>query len=287
MIVTLPLFFYLVAMASTIRKPQRAAEAHRPHKEGIGQVQSLARGLVLLDLLATSEDGLSLSAIAHAADLAPSTAHRLLRTLEQHRFAFNDPVGGLWSVGVASFAVGSAFVRSRNYVTIARGYMRDLVDRADETANLAIEDAGEAVYLAQVESRQIMRTFTRPGARVPLHASGVGKALLAALPEAEARTLVGRTGLSRLTARTAKSVDDLIADLRSSRVRGFAIDDEEHAVGLRCVASAIFDDQSRPIAAISISGPAARIDDARLQDLGTMVRDGCRSITAEVGGCAP
>lgn len=287
MIVRFTAFFYVVAMASTIRKQERTVEAPRPPRAGIGQVQSLARGLVLLDLLAKSEEGLSLSAIAPAADLAPSTAHRLLRTLEQHRFAFNDPVSGLWSVGVASFAVGSAFVRSRNYVAIARGYMRDLVDRANETANLAIEDAGEAVYLAQVESRQIMRTFTKPGARVPLHASGVGKALLAALPESEARTLIGRTGLSRLTARTMESVDALIADLRSSRVRGFAIDDEEHAVGLRCVASTIFDDQGRPIAAISVSGPAARIDDARLRELGAMVCQSCHSITAEVGGCVP
>lgn len=275
-------------MASTMRKIGPGAGTTTPTaREGSGQVQSLARGLTLLGLLAQAQEGLSLSAVAQAAGLAPSTAHRLLRTLETHRFAFNDTTTGHWSVGVASFAVGAAFVRSRNYVTIARAYMERLVANADETANLAIEDAGEAVYLSQVESRQIMRTFTKPGARVPMHASAVGKALLAALPENEALLLVSRKGLTRLTPHTLGSPEALTSDLRMGRQRGFAVDDEEHAVGLRCVASAIYDDQGRPIAAVSLSGPAARIDDRRLSDFGAMVRESCRAITDEIGGRSP
>ena len=272
-------------MTSTMQKRTGSAPG-RSGASATGPVQSLSRGLALLECLADAGDGIGLSALAETAALAPSTAHRLLAGLRERGFAHQDPESGLWHVGATAFTVGNAFLRGRSYVALARPHMRGLVDRAGETANLAALDKTEAVYLAQIECDQMMRAFARPGARVPLHCSGVGKALLAALPAAEIEAVVTATGLPRLTERTLVEAEALYADLDAARRRGYAIDDGEHAVGLRCVAAAIHDESGRPLAALSISGPAARIDDAKLDALGRMVAETGRALTEELGGFA-
>ena len=254
---------------------------------GTGPVQSLARGLALLERVAAASDGISLSGLAESTALAPSTAHRLLASLRERGFAQQDPETGLWHIGARAFTVGNAFLRGRSYVALARHHMRDLVERSGETANLAALDQNEAVYLTQIECDEMMRAFARPGTRVPLHCSGVGKALLAALPEREAESIIAAAGLARLTKRTLVDLEALRGDLSLSRRRGFAIDDGEHAVGLRCVAAAIYDDGGRPLAALSISGPAARIDDDKLEMLGGLVSESCRLLTDELGGRVP
>lgn len=272
-------------MASTMQKTLR--RERRPAASGAGPVQSLSRGLSLLESLAGATDGCTLSALAEATALAPSTAHRLLASLRERGFAEQDAETGLWHVGATAFTVGNAFLGGRSYVALARRHMVALVDAAGETANLAVEDQGEAVYLTQVECSQMMRAFARPGARVPLHCSGVGKALLAALPAAELEAVIAARGLPRLTDRTLTDPAALGADLERARRRGFAIDDGEHALGLRCVAATIHDETGRPLAALSISGPAARIDDDRLAALGQMVAEACHRLTAEIGGHRP
>jgi IclR family acetate operon transcriptional repressor len=168
--------------------------------------------------------------------------------------------------------------------------MRRLMEVAGETVNLAAEDRGEAVFLAQVECRQMMRALSQPGIRVPLHCSGVGKALLAALPELEVEAMLAErhpSGLIGLTGRTITDPESLLRELAASRERGYAIDDEEHAVGLRCVAAAIHDEHGRPLAALSISGPTARIPNERIPVLGAMVLLAAREFTAAVGGRPP
>ena len=134
--------------------------------------------------------------VGQATGLPPSTVHRLLKSLEQRHYVVHDEDRGRWFIGVQAFSVGGAFLRGRNYAALARPIMRRLMEEAGETVNLAAEDRGEAVFLAQVECRQMMRALSQPGIRVPLHCSGVGKALLAALPvlEVEAMLAGGRAG---------------------------------------------------------------------------------------------
>ncbi len=269
-------------MNSTMQK--RARKSGGPAAPGTGPVQSLTRGLALLEALAVATDGSTLTSLAEATGLAPSTAHRLLGSLRDRGFAEQDSGTSLWHIGAKAFSVGNAFLRGRSYVALARRHMRDLVDRAGETANLAVLDQNGAVYLTQIECDQMMRAFARPGARVPLHCSGVGKALLSALPTAEAESIVVAAGQPRLTEHTLTTPEALRADLDTTRRRGFAIDDGEHAIGLRCVAATFHDDGGRPLAALSISGPAARIDDAKLESLGRLVAETCRELTEELGG---
>ena len=165
--------------------------------------------------------------------------------------------------------------------------MRALMNESSETVNLAVEDEHEAVYLAQVECRQMMRALARPGARVPLYCSSVGKALLSAIPDGDLSVALPRNGMRRLTANTITSRSALRDELAATRGREFAIDDEEHALGLRCVAGLVFDEIGEAMAAISISGPTARISDARIAHLGDLVRRKADEITARLGGVLP
>jgi len=251
------------------------------------QVKSLVRALTVLNRLAATDDGVTLSEVAQQVGLSPSTAHRLLTTLEQERYVHFDSERRLWSVGMQAFMTGNAFLRTRSLTATARPHMRALMEESAETVNLAVEDQYEAVYLAQVESRQMMRAFARPGGRVPLHCSSVGKAMLSAMADAAVTKILQNRGLARLTVKTISDTVALREDLQRTRERGYALDDEEHAVGLRCIASAIFDERSEPLAAVSISGPMVRISDERVPILGDAVRKKAEAITAQLGGVPP
>ena len=237
--------------------------------------------------LAESQDGIGLTDLAQRVGLPASTTHRLLNTMGSLGFVRQDPQSGRWMIGVESFAVGNAFLYSRDFVTASRPYMRRLMEESGETVNLSVLDDGEAVLLSQVECHEMMRMLARLGSRAPLHASAVGKALLAALPEKEVSMILHRRGLPRMTATTIDTPARLFADLEQIRERGYALDDEEHAVGLRCAAATIHDEYAEPLAAVSLSGPRARISQERLIGLGALVLDVTSEITAAIGGRLP
>jgi IclR family acetate operon transcriptional repressor len=140
--------------------------------------------------------------------------------------------------------------------------------------------------MGQVESRQLVRAIAKPGGRVFLHSSGIGKAMLAAMSPAEVGRILQNRGLPRFTERTVDTPARLRDQLAEIRARGYAIDDEEYAIGLRCVAAPIFDEAGGLAAAVSLSGPTARITQDRVPVLGNLVRNVASQITAEFGGRA-
>ena len=262
-------------------------KVRRAKPERSDQVQSLVRALGIINRLAMADEGVTLTEVAQQVGLSASTAHRLLTTLEQERYVHFDAERKLWSVGVQAFVTGNAFLKTRNLVGAARPHMRALMEDSEETVNLAVEDQYEAVYLSQVDCRQMMRAFARPGGRVPLHCSSVGKALLSAMPDSALSKVLHRRGLPKLTIKSIHTTAALRQDLAATRARGYAIDDEEHAVGLRCIAAVIFNESGEAVAAVSISGPMARIADARIPLLGELVRGRADAITGQLGGRLP
>ncbi|MGZ0187034.1 MAG: IclR family transcriptional regulator domain-containing protein [Alphaproteobacteria bacterium] len=255
--------------------------------ERSGQVQSLVRALRLLSVVAKADDGLTLTETANRAKLPVSSAHRLLSTLQQERFVRFDQERTRWFVGVEAFVAGSGFLRSRDMVSVARPYMRHLMEESGETVSLAVEEGGQAIYLAQVECRQLMRALASPGQRVPLHSSAVGKALIAFAGAPRKQALLDLLRLERFTERTIVTEKGFVAAVAEARKRRFAVDDEEHAIGLRCVAAPIFNEAREAVAAISLSGPKARVTDTRLQTLAGLAQAAAAKITKEYGGSEP
>jgi IclR family acetate operon transcriptional repressor len=250
-----------------------------------GSVQALDRGLNLLAIIAEA-DGLPLTSIAQRAGIAPSTAHRILTTLKANGFVLDDTHGN-YLIGVQAFRVGSAFLRNRKLAEVGRATLRRLMEDSGETANIAIEIDGNVVFVSQMESHRSIRAFHRPGARGPMHASSLGKAMLAALTDDAVSQKLHRVGMPRLTEKTIVDPDALLSDLALVRKRGWAIDDEEQADGMRCVGSAIYNEHGEVIGGVSISGPVVRVTEERLGELGPMVKRAAAEITERVGGRIP
>lgn len=256
-------------------------------RAGEGKNQSLTRALTLLERLSETPGGMNLTDLSLQLGMPTATVHRLLSTFEELNYVEQDNDLGLWFVGLKAFTVGNAFLGRRDYVTTARPYMEALVDQCGETVNLGVIDDGEVVFISQAESREVMRMIVRLGSRSPIHASGVGKALLASLSEARVARILERRGLARYTEKTIDNPNQLRDELEQVRRRGYALDDEEHAVGLRCVAAAIFDQNGESLAAISLSGPKARMVDGRLSELGSAISQTADEITMALGGRKP
>jgi len=267
-------------------RPRTApARSARPSAKAVGHAQALSRGLALLESLAATERGATLTELASAQKIPAPTAHRLLAALERSAFVRQDG-NGVWTVGVRAFRVGAAFLAQRDLAVEARPHLARLMEQAGETANLAVMSDGEVVFIAQVPCRELMRMDVKLGARAPLHASGVGKAMLAALPAGELGTALP-ADLPRYTEHTLVTHESLVDELDATRRRGYAVDDEEHAIGLRCVAAAIQDEHGRPWAALSLAGPTSRFTRERIDALGARVRDTAREVSLALGGVPP
>ena len=270
----------------TIRR--RHVEPRSPPKHDTerkdGGVQSVDRAMLLIETLAEDGEGYRLTDLAICTGLPPSTAHRLLTTLEKRRFVQFDRDQSTWHIGAQSFAVGATFVRRRNFVTQAMPYLRKLRDQTRETANLAVIDDDAMIILTRVESREIMRSVTKVGGRAPMVASGLGKALLSTYTEEDVFAVIRREGMPRLTSRSIVRAGELCRSLNDIRERGYSIDDEEAQVDLRCVSTVVYDDRSEPLAAISVSGKASRISNDRLPELGQSVRQMAREMSQALSG---
>ena len=233
-----------------------------------GQVQSLTRGLKLLEWIAESNGSVALTELAQQAGLPNSTTHRLLTTMQQQGFVRQVGELGHWAIGAHAFMVGSSFLQSRNLLAIVHPILRNLMEESGETVNMAVLDQSdhEAIIIDQVQCTHLMRMSAPIGGKLPMHASGAGKAFLAQLSEEQVTPV------------------HLKEDLAQTRKRGYSFDDEEHALGLRCLAACIFDEHREPFAAISISGPISRITDDRVTEFGAMVIKAAKEVTLAYGG---
>lgn len=250
------------------------------------QVQSLDRALRILAIVAEG-NGLSLSEVANASGIAASTAYRMLTTLESHGMVEFDKSDQLWSIGVETYRMGASFLRRRKLIDRSRVVMQDLMDRTGETANLGVAEDDCVVFVSQVETHQTIRAFFRPGTRSPFHASGIGKAVLAELDRDRVATILRKGGQEAFTDKTLATPLALTRDLDEIARRGWAVDDEERNLGMRCVAAAIFNEFGEPIGGVSVSGPTVRVTQERLAEIGPAVRTAADEITRMIGGQSP
>jgi IclR family acetate operon transcriptional repressor len=273
------------------RQSLPARRGRTPSKPDSGtttsHVQSLTRGLTILERLSELEGGATLTDVAQRVGLAASTTHRLLNTLEKMGYVHQSGELGLWTIGITAFTVGSAFISNRDFAIQSHGYLRRLMEQSGETANLSILDGFDVVFIGQVQCREIMRMIVKLGSRHPIHASGSGKAILAALPDDTIQDLLAKHGLPRHTEHTIVTPDGLWNAIKLIRKHGYAYDDEEHALGLRCVAAAVYDEYAEPLGAISLAGPLSRLTDERIRALGPLVARTAAEITARMGGRWP
>ncbi|ENN85352.1 transcriptional regulator IclR [Rhizobium freirei PRF 81] len=266
------------------REKTRGRPGRKPAENAAASsVQVLDRSLKLLGLVAEA-DGAVLTDLADRSGMAPSTVHRLLTSLAQHGMVTHDGETGAWTIGVKAFEIGTAYLRFRKLGSISRPFLKQLMEESGETANIAIEEDGDVVFISQAESHAPMRAFFRPGRRGPIHASGIGKAIISTWPDSRIEAVLGSRPLQHFTDKTRDTLPKLLTDVAEIRSRGWSIDDEEHTLGMRCVAAPIFDEYGDAIAGISVSGPAVRLPDQKVDALGPLVRAAAEELTKAMGG---
>lgn len=234
-------------------------------------VQSVDRALDLLEALVAAEGEVSITALAARTKLHVSTVHRLLATLLRRGYVRQNPDTSRYYAGAKLAAFGDGRGRFNELRQAARPLLRSLVDLTRETANLSVLDDTVAVYIETAASPQVVRLFTLVGNRVPLHATGAGKALLAALPVPRREAILDRSVLEPHTPRTIVDRAALAKVLDAARANGYALDDEEFDEGVRCIAVPV-GPVGAPIAALSISGPANRLTKQRCLDFAPQLR---------------
>ena len=272
---------------NVIRRRLIEPKSHADSDHRDGGVQSVDRALLIIETLAEDDEGYRLSDLSVRTGLSTSTVHRLLATLEKRRFVQFDRYESKWHVGAQSFTVGATFARRRNFVAQAMPYLRKLRDQTRETANLAVVDDESIIVLTRMESREIMRSLTKVGGRVAMVASGVGKAVLATYSDQDVNAIIHRQGMPRLTEKSIVRPSELFKQLQAIRRQGYAVDDEEARIGLRCVAAVVYNDCCEPLAAISVSGMTGRLTDDRLPAIGMTVRKVAAELTVALGGVMP
>jgi IclR family acetate operon transcriptional repressor len=239
-----------------------------------GGVQSLHRALDVLEAVATRGGQLPVGEIATATGLPVPTTHRLLRTLVDRGYVHQTP-DRRYALGARLVPLGSL---AGSLVGVdAEAVLSGLVDALGETANLAMLSGSRVQYVAQVPGRHTMRMFTEVGRRVDLHSTGVGKALLARLDDQRALDLVRPVGLPSCTDHTLTTERALLADLALVRERGYALDEQEQEVGVRCVAVAV--GEPTPWLAVSVSGPVTRMTDELVDRAVPLLQAAARAIS--------
>jgi IclR family acetate operon transcriptional repressor len=244
-----------------------------------GGVQSVERALTLLEALADAGGELSLTEIAAAAGLPLATIHRLVRTLMDRGYVAQLP-SRRYSLGPRLINLGDR--ASGMLADWAQPRLLELVGALGETANLSMLDGDKVAYVAQVQSPHPMRMFTEVGNRVPLHSTGVGKVLLAQLNDRDLAVLVRRIGLPALTPASITDAEAFAAEVRAAGDRGYALDDEETQVGVRCVAVPLV---GAPGAfALSVSGPAVRMTFDVVHRAVPLLQSAARDLVADLAG---
>ena len=239
-----------------------------------GGLQSVVRAFAVLDAVSAAGGQAGISAIAATTGLAESTVHRMAATLVD--------LGALRRLPDRRYALAARLVRlGASAASVVAGdagpVLARLVAELGESANLATLSGEQAEYVAQAPSPHTMRTFTEVGRRVDLHCTGVGKAILSALPDERVDAILDRSGLPRRTVHSIVDRAALRAELTEARARGWCIDEEEQEVGVRCIAMPI--PVNGPVYyAVSVSGPLPRMTDALLERAAALLADAAREI---------
>ena len=249
--------------------------------------QSVTHALDILDYLASSRGEAGVTEVARSLGVHKSTASRLLATLNARGYVSRDPQSGKYTLGMHLIELSRVKLDQIDLRQLARPYLEDLVYSTGETAHLAILDHGKVVYIDKVDTPQTLGMRSSVGYRIAAHCTALGKALLAELPADELDTVLEPGKMARFTSNTVTDPETLRLHLICVRERGYAIDDEEHEEGIRCIAAAVRDHAARVAAAISVSGPTFRITREKADAIGKMVSDAARRLSEASGFAAP
>lgn len=222
--------------------------------------------------------------LSNRLELHKSTVHRILSSLQMMGYVRQEEDTGKYRLSLKWMEISNRITEKLDIVSIARPYLRKLSEISGETVHLVEVEGNEAIYIDKVESgSNSIRMVSRVGSRIPLYCSGVGKAMLAERSDEEIEEIWNSSDISAMTPKTILSLDEFLETIREIRKFGYALDNEENEMGVRCIAASILDHEGKARNAFSISAPVGRMTDEKLKMLAEYVLESKRNISGEFG----
>ncbi|MDY0237078.1 MAG: IclR family transcriptional regulator [Gudongella sp.] len=246
-------------------------------------VQSLDRALTILELISEYNEGLSLIEITGKANLNKSTAHRLLKTLILKGFVIKDENNNNYKLSMKPYEIGARKVDNLDILTASKQYTRNLMDKFNETVHLVVREDSDVVYIDKVEADNNIRMASKVGQRSPMYCTSVGKSMMALMGEDEVEIIWKQSNIIKLTDNTIVDFNTYMSELIKIKELGFAVDNEENEMGVRCIGAAVFIRDGKIGGAISVSGPVERISNDKIEIIANEVRKVANLISKELG----
>ena len=261
------------------------AKLQRPSKAPVERyrIHVIDRAAQILDCFGFDHQELSVSEIGAKTGLHRSTAHRILMALEYNDLIKQNPSTGKYHLGIKLFKLGHQAVSQLNLRETCRPFLSRLMNDTKETIHLAVLDDDQVLYLDKVEGPHALRMPSRVGRHIPTYCTSLGKAMLSCLDDQEVKSILRRQTLKPHTENTVKNIHQLLADLGSVRKRGYAVDNEEIEIGLRCVGAPLRDYTGGMVGAISVAAPSARLSEKNTPVIGRMVIAIAAEISEQLG----
>lgn len=246
-------------------------------------VPALERALALFEVLANSQKGMRLRDIATSLGIAKSSAHCLVLTLERHGYIERNEFTHRYMFGLRLYSLANLALSRIRVRDVATPFLCALAETTRMAGHLAILEQGEAVLIDKVENPGLVRVATWIGKRMDVHCTGLGKALLAYLPDRDLERLIASHGLPRHNENTITSARKLKEELALIRKLGYSLDDEEDEIGLRCLGAPVFDHSGRVIAAVSLAGTTGQIGPENRTVIAERVKKAALDISRKMG----
>ncbi len=244
-------------------------------------IQSVERAADILELFLVTKPELSIKEISEHLNLSKSTVHGIIKTLEHRGYLQQNPEDLKYKPGIKLFELGNFVGKNLDIAKVAKPFIRELVDELNETVHLVSLQRDEIIYIEKVEGQSALTIYSHIGKRAPFHSTGVGKSILAHLNENEVNRILSSITLESFTKHTMTNIEEIKEQLHDIREQGYAVDDEEIELGLKCIAAPIFNHQGNVIASISCAAPKMRLDENKLPQ----VIAGITRAAAEISSC--
>jgi DNA-binding IclR family transcriptional regulator len=243
---------------------------------------AVERALSILETVSQRDGGMTNSEISRKLGIPKSTASYILRTLETNGYLRRDQANK-YRLGLKVISLSHRALSGLDITEVAMPVLRSLAERYKITAHLAILDQGEVVYIEKADAPGFIKMDTWVGRRLPLHSTSVGKALMSHLPEEEIKAIIKEHGLRKITPKTITTIHEFLRELERVRTRGFAVDDEENNLGVRCVAAPIFNRFGNVEAALGVSGAISQMEKSNVSKMAVVLIEAAQRISRQLG----
>ena len=248
---------------------------------------AVERALGMLEAVAHEPEGLSNAEISRKLEIPKSSASYILRTLVKHGYLNRDANSGKYRVGLKILSLSRGALSGLDVRELALPIMRHLMEKTNLTCHLAILDGPEAVYIEKVEPQGFIRMDTWVGRRMRVHATSVGKALVAHIPQQQLEKILAERSMEKRTPKTITSLGRLLKELEKVRTLGYAVDDEENNLGARCVGAPVFNQHGGIEASVGLSGTIHQVNERTMPRIVEALKDAARHLSMQLGYRAP